>query len=125
MGKEEIICSSIARSPNPLSQGIKFGGFVFLSGQLGRNPSTGALETGMYDQTHRALENLKILLESQGFGMRDVLKTTIYVTDMALTSEMNRAYKEFFSSPFPARSCVQVAALATGAEVEIEIIAAK
>ena len=125
MRKQEVVCDSIAKSTNPLSQGIKFGDLVFLSGQLGKNPVTGKLEEGTYNQTFRIMSNLKSLLEVEGLGMGDVIKTTIFMLDISRISEMNKAYCEFFQSPFPARSCVQVSALGGGAEVEIEVIAGK
>jgi 2-iminobutanoate/2-iminopropanoate deaminase len=125
MEKQEIICDSIAKSANPLSQGIRFGNLIFLSGQLGRNPGTGKLETGVYNQTFRILENLKSLLETEGLTMRDVLKTTIFMVDISKIAEMNKAYGEFFVAPFPTRSCIEVSALGGGAEVEIEVIAGK
>lgn len=125
MKRQEIICNGIAKSANPLSQGVKFSDLVFLSGQLGRNPDTGKLETGIYEQTLRALSNLKALLETEGLTMGDVLKTTIFIADISKIAEMNKAYGEYFSSPFPARSCVEVSALGGGAGVEIEVIAGK
>ena len=125
MERREIICDSIAKSANPLSQGIKFGNLLFLSGQLGRNPDTGKLETGAYEQTRRVLSNLRELLKTEDLSMDDVLKTTIFIVDISKVAEMNRAYGEFFSAPFPARSCVEVSTLGGGAEVEIELIAGK
>jgi len=125
MEKQEIVCDDIAKLANPLSQGLKFGNLVFLSGQLGRNPGTGKLENGVYNQTVRVLSNLKSLLETEGLSMRDVLKTTIFMADISKVAEMNKAYGEFFAAPFPTRSCIEVSALGGGAEVEIEVIAGK
>ena len=114
----------MAKSSSPLSQGIKFGNLIFLSGQLGRNPDTGKLETEYSGQIRRALSNLRDLLEASDSSMEMVLKTTVFVTDITKVGELNQVYREFFSDPMPARSCVEVSALAGGAEVEIELIAA-
>jgi 2-iminobutanoate/2-iminopropanoate deaminase len=115
---------SVARSSSPLSQGIRFGNLLFLSGQLGRDPATGKLEAGFEAQARRTMTNLRDLLESAGSSMDMVLKTTVFVTDLARVGELNSIYREFFNNPLPARSCVEVSALAGGAEVEIELIAA-
>ncbi len=122
--REEIVSDKVAKSSSPLSQGIKFGNLIFLSGQLARNPETGKLETEYSTQVRRALSNLRDLLEASDSSMDMVLKTTVFVTDITKVGELNQVYREFFSAPMPARSCVEVSALAGGAEVEIELIAA-
>lgn len=122
--REEIVSNKVAKSSSPLSQGIRFGNLIFLSGQLARNPETGKLETEYSAQVRRILSNLRDLLEASGSSMGMVLKTTVFVTDITKVGELNKVYREFFSDPMPARSCVEVSALAGGAEVEIELIAA-
>ena len=97
---------------------------IFLSGQLGRNPETGQLENEFRVQVKRAMNNLKEILEASGSSMDMVLKTTIFITDLSNVKELNEVYQEFFNKPYPARSCVEVTALALKAEVEIELIAA-
>lgn len=121
----EICCDKVVKSSNPLVQGIRHGDFLFLSGQLGRNPETNKLEEGFEKQTRRTLENLKLILESEGASMKDVLKTTIYVKDITKVGLLNPIYTEYFhQKPVPARSCVEISGLAGDAEVEIELIAA-
>lgn len=122
--REEIVSDRVAKSSSPLSQGIRFGNLIFLSGQLGRNPDTGKLDAEYSAQVRRVLSNLRDLLESSGSSMDMVLKTTIFVTDITKVGELNQVYREFFSDPMPARSCVEVSALSGSAQVEIELIAA-
>ena len=122
--KEVISSSNVAPSSSPLSQGIKWGNLIFLSGQIGRNPDTGKLEEGFDNQTRRVLQNLKELLTTVNSSMDRVLKTTIFMKNLSNGKELNEIYQEFFTKPYPARSCVKVSALALKAEVEIELIAA-
>ncbi len=124
VAREEIVSDKVAKSSSPLFQGIRFGNLIFLSGQLARNPETGKLETEYSAQVRRTLSNLRDLLEASNSSMDMVLKTTVFVTDITKVGEFNKVYHEFFSDPMPARSCVEVSALAGGAEVKIELIAA-
>lgn len=111
----------------PYSQAIDSGaGIVFVSGQLPIDPATGAfLEGGVKEQTCQSLTNVKAILEAAGLGLGNVVKTTVFLADMADFSAMNEVYARFFSAPFPARSAVAVKALPKGALVEIECIAAR
>ncbi|HEY6394944.1 MAG TPA: RidA family protein [Candidatus Binataceae bacterium] len=110
----------------PYSQAIESGEYVFCSGQIGIDPGSGALvEGGVEVETRRALENLREVLAAAGLGFDNVVKTTIFVTDLKDFDIVNRVYNEHLSSPFPARSTVQAAALPRGARVEIEAIASK
>jgi len=110
----------------PYSQGIETNDFVFFSGQIAINPQTGKLEGDDFaSQTQRVLKNIEALLSAQGMTAANVVKTTVFITDMSKFSEVNAEYSKFFSSAPPARSCVAVSALPLGALVEIEIIAAK
>ena len=111
----------------PYSQAIDSGaGIVFVSGQLPIDPATGAFpEGGVKEQTCQSLTNVKAILEAAGLGLRNVVKTTVFLADMADFSAMNEVYARFFSAPFPARSAVAVKALPKGALVEIECIAAR
>ncbi len=111
----------------PYSQAIDSGaGIVFVSGQLPIDPATGAFpEGGVKEQTCQSLTNVKAILEAAGLGLGNIVKTTVFLADMADFSAMNEVYARFFSAPFPARSAVAVKALPKGALVEIECIAAR
>lgn len=107
----------------PYSHACTDHSFIFTSGQLGINPETGKMEEGVSAQTTRAIKNLQAVLEAAGATLDNVLKTTVFVTDLADFAIVNEAYKAFFGSNSPARSCVQVAALPAGGLVEIEAVA--
>jgi len=111
----------------PYSQAIDSGaGLVFISGQLPIDPATGAFpEGGIQAQTRQSLTNAKAILEAAGLGLGNVVKTTVFLADMADFAAMNEVYAQFFTAPFPARSAVAVKTLPKGALVEIECIAAK
>ena len=111
----------------PYSQGIDTGNLLFLSGQIPIEPSKGEIVASDSEgQTRQALENVKAILESGDCTMDQVVKTTVYLKDIADFSKMNDVYKEYFTEgSYPARSAVQVAALPKDALVEIEIIALK
>ena len=111
----------------PYSQAIDSGaGLVFVSGQLPIDPATGAFpEGGIQEQTSQSLSNARAILEAAGLGLQQVVKTTVFLADMADFAAMNEVYAQFFSAPFPARSAVAVKTLPKGALVEIECIAAK
>ncbi len=107
----------------PYAQGVRSGGLVFCSGQLGIDPATGALEAGVEAQARRAMENLKAVLAAEGLGFADVAKTTIFLADMADFAKVNEVYGSYFEGAYPARSTIQVAALPKGGLVEVEAIA--
>ena len=111
----------------PYSQAIDAGaGLVFVSGQLPIDPATGAFpEGGVKEQTRQSLLNAGAILSSAGLSLANVVKTTVFLADMADFAAMNEVYASFFAAPFPARSAVAVKALPKGALVEIECIAAK
>ncbi|HVE12728.1 MAG TPA: RidA family protein [Elusimicrobiota bacterium] len=110
----------------PYSQAVESGGLVFVSGQIPLDPATGALVPGgIREQTRRALANLGAILAAAGLGPADVLKTTVYLTDLSLWPAMNEEYAAFFPAPHPARAAVGVGALPKGSLVEIEAVAAK
>ncbi len=117
--------SDAAPSPvGPYSQGVDAGA-VYCAGQLGIDPVTGKLEDGIVAQTRRALRNLEAVLEAAGLGLQDVVKTTVYMSDLTDFPQMNEEYSRHFSAPFPARSTVEAAALPKDAMVEIEAIAVR
>lgn len=122
--KRAIESSRAPRPVGPYTQAIEAGGFVFVSGQLGMDPETGNLAEGVEAQAKRALENIAAILEAAGLEMKDVVKVTIFLTDMGDFPKVNEVYAGYFSEPWPARACVAVAGLPKGALVEIECIAA-
>lgn len=127
MSKERKIISSSNAPPavGPYSQGVKVGHFLYLAGQIPLNPA-GELQQGdIVIQTVQVLENVKALLAEAGMCPADVVKTTVFITDLANFAEMNRVYAEYFPVNPPARSTIQVAALPKGADVEIEVVAYK
>ena len=116
------------RGPKPIgpySQGIKSGGFIFLSGQVALDPKSGELTGGdIRQQTERTLNNIKAILEASGANLHHVVKTTVFLKDMNDFAAMNEVYGRYFTSAPPARSTVQVARLPKDALVEIEVTAA-
>ena len=122
--KEQISSDKAPKALGPYSAGIRIGSLVFTAGQLGIIPATGDLATGGIEaETHQALENINAILLAAGTSIAQVVKTTVFLRDMNDFSRMNKIYAEFFVTPYPARSTIQVAALPKGAAVEIEAIA--
>ncbi len=107
------------------SQGVEYAGVFYFSGQIGIDPKTGNLVDGFSNQLKQVMLNIDGLLTSQNLKRENIVKTSIFLTDLNNFAEVNAAYVEFFKEPFPARSTVQVSALPKGAVVEIEVIAAK
>ncbi len=108
------------------SQAVMAGGVLYTSGQLGLVPATGSLAgDDIKSQSEQALLNLKAIVLAAGFTMDDVVKTTVFLSDIAQFSEFNDVYSSFFSQNPPARSCVAVKALPKNALVEIELVASK
>jgi 2-iminobutanoate/2-iminopropanoate deaminase len=108
----------------PYSQAIVAGGFVFCSGQIPLDPATGELVTGgVAAETRRVLDNVRAVLDAAGSSLDAVVKTTVFLADMADFAAMNAVYAEYFRAPAPARSTVQAAALPRAARVEIEVVA--
>ncbi len=122
--RKVVTCSNAPAAIGPYSVAITTDSLVFVSGQLGIDPTSGSIvEGGIQAQTRTALTNLKSVLESAGSSLEQVVKTTVFLTDMAQFAEMNGVYAEFFTSDYPARSAIQVAALPKGGIVEVEAIA--
>ena len=109
----------------PYSQAVDTGSTVYCSGQLGLDPATGHLADGVQAQTHQALKNLQAVLNEAGLSLDNVVKTTVFVQDLADFGTVNEIYGTYFHGGFPARSCVQIAALPKNALVEIECIAVR
>jgi 2-iminobutanoate/2-iminopropanoate deaminase len=124
MKKEIIINKKAPVAIGPYSSALKIGNLVFASGQLPINPVMGELVEGEIEvQARKSLENLKAVLEPYSIGLENVIKTTIFLKDMNYFSRINKVYAEYFTTQFPARSCVEVARLPKDAEIEIEAIA--
>ena len=110
----------------PYSQAIEVNGFIFASGQIPIDPSTGNfVEGGIKEQTKQAITNAKNILKEAGTDLAHVVKTTVYLANMADFAAMNEIYATFFQQPFPARSAVAVKDLPKGALVEVEVLAYK
>lgn len=107
------------------SQGVFHNGVYYFSGQIGLDAKTGEMANGFDAQLENVMKNIDGLLSSQGLTRENVIKTTVFMTDLGQFGKVNEAYTKFFQAPFPARSTVQVAALPKGAVVEVEVIAAK
>ena len=124
MDKEVIFTQQAPEAVGPYSQAIKIDRFVFCSGQVPLDPGSGDLVEGsVADQTNRAMENLKAVLHEAGATFDDVVKVTVYLTDMDDFTEFNAVYAQFFSNDPPARATVGVAGLPKGARVEVECVA--
>ena len=125
MATTTISTSGAPRAIGPYSQGITANGFLFTAGQVGFDPASGELvDGGIAEQTHRVLQNIRAILRAGGTDVDRVVKTTVFLVDMADFALMNEVYAEFFGDHRPARSTVAVASLPRGARVEIEAIAA-
>ena len=122
--KSELKSKSAPSPVGPYSQAIDAGA-IYCAGQVGIDPSTGALEEGIVAQTSRALLNLEAVLGVAGIGLGNVTKTTVFMADLSEFQSMNEEYAKHFRPPYPARSTVQVAGLPRGARVEIEAIAVR
>lgn len=123
---KEIIHSDKAPAAiGPYVQARKIGNLIFTSGQLGIDVEKGGLAEGVEAQAHASMKNIGEVLKAAGAGYGDIVKTTIFVTDLADFQTVNGVYASYFEGSYPARSCVQVAALPKGGLVEIECIAAK
>lgn len=123
--KQTVSTKQAPAAIGPYAQAVRVGDFLFVSGQLGADPETGALEPDVTRQTRRALENLAAVLQAGGCTMADVVKTTVFLKDMNDFAAMNEVYASFFGDGgYPARSAVQVARLPRDGMVEIEAIAA-
>jgi 2-iminobutanoate/2-iminopropanoate deaminase len=125
MVKKKVIQTEKApKAIGPYSQAIQAGNFLFLSGQIPIDPKTGELVKGdIRKQTQQVLENIKGILESQGLGMENVVKSTIFLKDIANFNQVNEVYATYFPSSPPARSMVEVAKLPRDADIEIEALA--
>ena len=124
--KSAVSTKDAPQAIGPYSQAVKAGGFVFASGQIALDPSTGKLIEGdIKAQTERVLKNLSAVLAAAGTGMDRVVKTTVFLKNISDFAAMNEVYGQFFKNEPPARSTVQAAALPRDALVEIDVVAAQ
>ncbi len=122
--KHAIATSDAPGAIGPYSQAVQAGGLVFVSGQIPLDPATGQVVEGdVAAQAERVLKNVGAVLGAAGLGYDDVVRTTIFLVDLADFATVNETYRRFFRTPFPARSTVEVSALPRGAKVEIDAIA--
>jgi len=124
MGKTIIVTDQAPKPIGPYSAGVRVGNLVFTAGQAGLDPASGEVVSGGIEaETHRVLQNLRGVLEAAGASLDHVVKTTVFLRDMADFAKMNAVYAEYFKGDFPARTTVQAAGLPKGVAVEIEMIA--
>lgn len=121
---QEIKTSNAPVAIGPYSQAIKVGEFLFTSGQIPINPATGEIPVGVEAQAEQALTNVKNLIEASGASIENTVKTTVFIKDMNDFAKINEIYAKYFTAPFPARSCVEVARLPKDVLLEVETIVA-
>lgn len=126
MTKQIISTDKAPSAIGPYSQAVWAGDFLFASGQVPVDPTTGDLiSQDVQEQTHQALKNVRSILETAGLTMDNVIKATVFIKNMDDFGKINEVYAQYFSTPFPARSCVEVARLPRDVQVEVEVVAKK
>ena len=123
--KTKIETKNAPKAAGPYSQAIQTGRLLFTSGQIHLTPEGKLVDGSIEEQAHQVMKNLKSVLEEAGYSFKDVVKTTIFVTDMGFYGKLNDVYGSYMSEPFPARETVCVKELPLGARVEISMIAVK
>jgi 2-iminobutanoate/2-iminopropanoate deaminase len=125
--EKKILNTSGAPAPiGPYSQGVQVGNILFVSGQIAINPSTGSIDaTDIISETHQAMHNVKAILAEAQMDFNNVIKTTIFLSDMSLFATVNEVYGKYFQGDFPARETVAVKGLPKNVNVEISVIAAR
>lgn len=121
--KKEISTNNAPAAIGPYSQAIQIGNLLFTSGQIPVNPADGTIPDGVIAQANQALTNVKSLIEASGTSMDNVIKTTIFIANMEDFGAINEIYAKYFTKPYPARSCVEVARLPKDVLLEVEAIA--
>jgi len=123
MSKTAITSPELSPPVGPFSQAIKVDGFIYFSGQVGQDPATGkVVEGGIVAETERIFLNLSAVLKAAGKNFDDVVRAGVYLTNLSDYAAMNGIYAKHFSSPFPARTAIGVAALPLGARIEIDLV---
>ena len=125
MNKQIISTKDAPSAIGPYSQAVLAGDTLYVSGQLGADPETGALPDSVEDQARNAMKNIGAILRAAGMDYANVVKTTVFLSDLGDFSAVNGVYASFFTGDYPARCCVQAAGLPKGAKVEIECVAAR
>ncbi|MCR4923118.1 MAG: RidA family protein [Lachnospiraceae bacterium] len=125
MEKKVISTKKAPAAIGPYSQAIEVNGMIYTSGMIPVIPETGEIVNGIEEQAKRAFSNVKALLEESGSGMDKVIKTTVFIKNMDDFAKINTVYADFFTEPYPARSCVEVARLPKDVLLEVEAIAIK
>ena len=120
---KQISTNNAPAAIGPYSQALRTGNMMFVSGQIPVDPATGLMAESIEEQAAQSLTNLRNILAAEGLSMKNVIKTTVFLADLSDFAKVNAVYATFFEAPYPARSCVQVAAIPKGAGVEIECIA--
>ncbi len=123
MSKKIIASAQAPKALGPYSQGIRVGNMIYLAGQIPLDPAGQLVEGGILEQTERVLTNISALLESEGLTLAHVVKSTVFMKDLAEFEGMNQVYSKYFTEKPPARSTIQVARLPRDAKVEIEVVA--
>ena len=121
MSKHAILSPTLPPPAGPYSPAIQYENLLFVSGQVGRDMSTGKIADGVEAQTEHALKNIQMILAAANRNLDDALRVGVYLTDMTQFSRMNAVYEKYFSKPYPARTTIGVAALPGGALVEIDL----
>ena len=123
MNKTVIKPKKAAPAAGPYNHAVRVGEMLFCAGQIPLDPNGNLVGGDIKAQTERVLENVKVILEDQGLNFENVVKSTVFLTNLADFAGMNEIYSKYFTADFPARSTIQVAALPRGANVEIEVVA--
>ena len=124
MSKEAIQSKHAPAALGPYSQGVRAGNVVYLSGQIGLDPASGALVDGIAAQAHQVFKNLRAVAQAAGAELDDVAKVTVMLADLSDFAQVNDIMATYFKPPYPARATYQVAALPKGARIEVEAIVA-
>jgi endoribonuclease L-PSP, putative len=121
--KREIKTVNAPVAIGPYSQAVEAGGFMYLSGAIPVNPADGSIPSDIAGQARQTFQNMAAILSVAGAGFENVVKTTVFLTDLKSFQTVNDIYAEFFTAPYPARSCIEVSALPKGVLIECEAIA--
>ena len=125
MKKKIISTDKAPSSVGAYSQCVEYNDVLYFSGQIGISPQDNQLKVGFELQLEQILKNIDAILESQNLKRENIIKTTVFLTDLGYFEKVSEAYVQYFEKPYPARSCVEVSALPKGALVEIEVLAGK
>lgn len=125
MAKQVISSTNAPKAIGPYSSALKVGNMLFVSGQIPVNPADGSIPASIKEQANQSLANLKALVTEAGYSLSDVVKTTVFITDINDFAAVNEVYASYFAEPYPTRSCVAVKDLPKGVKLEIECICCK